>query len=94
MTHEVAPAVFVIHEVAAVREAIQGQRYSDRIPIPIRTRIIAIGMLRHAVTVTSQDSLSLAACALGAVGRFDGSCFSRSIIKTQSIHNRRCEVGA
>jgi hypothetical protein len=24
MTHEVAPAVFVIHEVAAVREAIQG----------------------------------------------------------------------
>jgi hypothetical protein len=24
MTHEVAPAVFVIHEVADVREAIQG----------------------------------------------------------------------
>ena len=24
MTHEVAPAVFVIHEVAALREAIQG----------------------------------------------------------------------
>ena len=24
MTHEVAPAVFVIHEVAAVRDAIQG----------------------------------------------------------------------
>jgi hypothetical protein len=24
MTHEVAPAVFVIHQVAAVREAIQG----------------------------------------------------------------------
>ena len=24
MTHEVAPAMFVIHEVAAVREAIQG----------------------------------------------------------------------
>jgi hypothetical protein len=34
-----------------------------RIPIPIRTRIIAIGMLRHAVTVTFQDSLLLAACA-------------------------------
>jgi hypothetical protein len=31
MTHEVAPAVFVIHEVAAVREAIQGGQRSDEL---------------------------------------------------------------
>jgi hypothetical protein len=30
MTHEVAPSVFVINEVAAVPEAIQGQRYRSR----------------------------------------------------------------
>jgi len=31
MTHEVAPALFVIHEAAAVREAIQGgQRRGQR----------------------------------------------------------------
>jgi len=29
MTHEVAPAMFVIHEIAAVREAIQGQRSAE-----------------------------------------------------------------
>jgi hypothetical protein len=28
MTHEVAPALFVIHEAAAVREAIQGGQYA------------------------------------------------------------------
>jgi hypothetical protein len=31
MTHEVAPAAFVIHEVAAVREAIQGGQRSDEL---------------------------------------------------------------
>jgi hypothetical protein len=29
MTHEGAPAVFVVHEVAAVRAAIQGARDND-----------------------------------------------------------------
>jgi hypothetical protein len=29
MTHEVAPVVFVIHEGAAVREAIQGERSDE-----------------------------------------------------------------
>jgi hypothetical protein len=31
MTHELAPAVFVIHEVAVVREAIQGGQRSDEL---------------------------------------------------------------
>ena len=29
MTHEVAPSVFVIHEVAALREASKGQRSDE-----------------------------------------------------------------
>jgi hypothetical protein len=31
MTHKVAPAAFVIHEVAAVGEAIQGGQRSDEL---------------------------------------------------------------
>ncbi len=34
MTHEGAPAVFVIHEVAAVRAAIQGARRRDGLNYP------------------------------------------------------------
>ena len=66
-TGQVSPLVLKLQSPVTTKRQFEllmcRERYSDRIPIPIRTRIIAIGMLRDAVTVTSPDSLSLAACA-------------------------------
>ena len=51
MTHEVAPAMFVIHEVAAVREAIQGVwiklRLSHEMSTGVESSTAVAGRLVH-----------------------------------------------
>jgi hypothetical protein len=56
MTHEVAPAVLVIHEVAAEREAIQGRKRRDE----LNYRTDFVTLLIQGVRVRSDHAKGIA----------------------------------